>query len=127
MDFEDAPTRRPRRISWADHAGVAAAFVVTLIVFRNAVDFDRGVAHLGDCVAFTLGFVVLAYFLCWDPMPRDDGRPHRFLWLQTPAFVGLTLMYLYLAFCAGYVQPGATGLAVIAQVATLTVILGRTG
>lgn len=127
MDFEDAPTRRPRRLSWPDHAGVVAAIVVTLVVFRNAVDFDRGAAHLGDCVGFTVAFVVLAYFLCWDPVPRTDGRPNRLAWLQTPAFVTLTLGYLYFAFCAGYVQPGATGLAVIAQVAALTVILGRTG
>lgn len=124
MDFQDVPVPR-RRSRAADWGLMAAAVGFTPLVFRHADDFDRGRALLSDCFGFTAAFVVVGLFLGWDPPARRDGRPSRLEAWQTPAFLALALAYLYLVFRAGYVQPGATGLAVVVLVAALAAILVR--
>ncbi|WP_435015585.1 hypothetical protein TA3x_003129 [Tundrisphaera sp. TA3] len=118
MDFQDIPPRRPT-IRATDHLAIASVIALSLILFAGAEDDKRGRAEVADGIPFSVAFAVVGYFIGWTPTPRADGRPSWIDPFLTPIFLVLVLAYLYLVFKAGFVQPWATGSAVVFQIIAL--------
>src|SRR5690606_27917520 len=97
----------------------------TLVLFAVSEDFYRGKAKVGDAIPFTAAFLATGYFLSglteiWGGVDRTrlDG-------LVLPGFMAVVMAYFVLAGRAGFIQPAATAIAVLAQVIALIVVGAR--
>jgi hypothetical protein len=116
MNFMELPARKSKRSRWLPvHAMVLGVAVLTLAVFGMADDEVTGKALVSDAYAFTLLFAFAGYYLTllpllWKRTEASAAEP----WL-TLVLMAIVIAYLYFSFRAYFIQPGATGVAVFAQ------------
>jgi hypothetical protein len=102
--------------------GIAAA---TVVLFAASGDFYRGKAEIGDAIPFTAAFLATGYFLFGSHWIGRCTDGTRLAGLVLPSFMVLVMAYFVLAGRAGFIQPGATAAAVLAQILSLVVVCVR--
>lgn len=124
MAFMDLQPRKPRSFL-VDHAMIWAGLILTLMTFRRSVDEITGPASVLGALGFTTLFVLLGLLLIHLPAIWARGRGSRLTQLATPLFILLTLSYLNLSFQSYFIQPGATGVAILGQLLVLICLACR--
>jgi hypothetical protein len=104
---------------------ILSAALLTLVAFRYADDEVTGKAEVSDAYGFTALFVPAAYLIGWLPEIWARCRRTTTEPLVKPAFMTLVLGYLYFAFRAYFIQPGAVGAAVGLQLLVMIVLMCR--
>ena len=124
MAFMDlTPAQRPG--PGLNLALVIGGAALTLFLFGRPEDEVTGRAHLGDSLGFTAAFLATGLYVAGLPLlwRRTHGRPSAALVM--PGFVALVLAFLYLGLRTYFVQPGATGPALLIQLFLLICVLCR--
>ena len=122
MDLTPPPRPRGRGLSLTLILGASAS---TLILFGRADDEVTGRPQLGDALGFTAAFLAAGCYIAALPLLWRWSRGRPAAALVMPGFVALVLGFLYLGLRTYFVQPGATGPAVLIQLFVLVCVLCR--
>ncbi len=126
MNLEIPTSRRPPS-RWPEHLLLWGVSLGTLVLFAAAEgDFYRGKTDVGDAIPFTVAFLATGYFFAWLPRIWRKAEGSLLAGLVLPCFGALVLAYFVLGCRAGFVQPGATAVAVLAQTVSFVFIGART-
>jgi hypothetical protein len=117
------PRRTPNRLP--DHLLLWGVAFGTLMLFATSRDFYRGKAEIGDAIPFTVAFLVTGYFLFGLSWIWGIADRTRVAGLVLPGFMAVVMAYFVLGCRAGFIQPPATAIAVLAQVVSLIVVGAR--
>lgn len=122
----EIPTSRQPPSRWPEHLLLWGVALGSLILFGAAEgDFYRGKSDVGDAIPFTVAFLVAGYFFAWLPWTWKKSEGTLLAGLVLPCFVVLVLTYFVLGCRAGFVQPGSTAVAVLAQTVSFVLIGAR--
>jgi hypothetical protein len=111
--------RKPLRI--LDHLVLIGVAALPLAAFHRVAVSGSRLAP--QAIGLAIVMLAVGYFLWW--LPRIGARRGALGVLALPAFIALTVVYLYLAFLCYFTDPEATALVVVAQVIALIYITLR--
>jgi len=124
----EIPTSRQPPSRWPEHLLLWGVSLGTLVLFgASEGDFHRGKSDVGDAIPFTVAFLATAYFFARLPRIWRSAEGTLLAGLVLPCFGGLVLAYFVLGCRAGFIQPGVTAVAVLAQTISFVLIGARTG
>lgn len=127
MNFMELPARKGKTRRWLPvHAMILGVAALTLGAFGVADDEITGRALVSDAYAFTFLYVIAAYDLALLPILWKSSKASRAEPWLTPILMAIVVAYLYFSFRAYFIQPGATGFAVFAQLFVMICVSCRT-
>ena len=114
-------TIRRRPLSIFDHLILVVVAALPMAAFHHAA--GSGSRFAPQAIGLAAVMLAVGYFLWW--LPRISARGGVLSALALPAFIALTVVYLYLAFVCYFTDPHATALVVVAQLIALISITLR--
>jgi hypothetical protein len=114
-------TTRVKPLRIFDHIVLVVVAALPLAAFHHAT--ESGSRYAPQAIGLSAVMLAVGYFLWW--LPRIGARGGVLSALALPAFIALTVVYLYLAFVCYFTDPHATALVVVAQLIALIYITLR--